>query len=475
MTSYYVATTGSNSNNGLTTATAWLTIQKAGSAGAIPASGSIINVLDGVYSVSTMATSKAGLTYKSVNRWGAQIVGHQTSTLSICWTDTGNGNTFDGFDISTTGRLGLFADGDDAEVMNCYVHDIQAIGSIGGSGGSGICTNNGPRMQVHHNLVARVETTRLQTGVQGIYPANVSCTIYNNIVVDISQYGIHQWHGASESDFYNNLVINCRDGCFLIGGDSTGPGGLSSNNNIYNNICGFSTYGIREYAEPSTAVTHTTMRSNMIFGCTVPVSIVAAGSTESGRISTTTANARFVAYATDGTGDYHLSAGSPAIGAANSSFVPANDFDYNARPVSATYDIGPYEYGGAGDLTAPVLTLPTGTATGQNTANINITTDSGEGRLWGIATTNTTEISATIITTAEANGTYYDLVATGFKTFFPTGLNAGTTYYAHFMQRDDALNYSIISNSSAFVTDAAGSGINYPALGGSVRRILHRG
>ena len=52
------------------------------------------------------------------------------------------------------------------------------------------------------------------------------------------------------------------------------------------------------------------------------------------------------------TRDFHLQSTSPAIDAGTNAFAPADDFDGVIRPVGATVDIGPYEYGG----TPPVTT-----------------------------------------------------------------------------------------------------------------------
>ncbi|MCY3742725.1 MAG: right-handed parallel beta-helix repeat-containing protein [Candidatus Poribacteria bacterium] len=46
------------------------------------------------------------------------------------------------------------------------------------------------------------------------------------------------------------------------------------------------------------------------------------------------------------TRDFHLQSTSPAIDAGTNVFAPADDFDGVIRPVGATVDIGPYEYGG---------------------------------------------------------------------------------------------------------------------------------
>ena len=46
------------------------------------------------------------------------------------------------------------------------------------------------------------------------------------------------------------------------------------------------------------------------------------------------------------TGDFHLQAASPAIDAGTNDFAPIDDLDGNARPIGASVDIGPYEFGG---------------------------------------------------------------------------------------------------------------------------------
>ena len=64
--------------------------------------------------------------------------------------------------------------------------------------------------------------------------------------------------------------------------------------------------------------------------------------------------------------DFHLQSTSPAIDAGTNDFAPADDFDGVTRPVGATVDIGPYEYGGTPVVTTqdpPVRDDPTGEPT----------------------------------------------------------------------------------------------------------------
>lgn len=88
------------------------------------------------------------------------------------------------------------------------------------------------------------------------------------------------------------------------------------------------------------------------------------------------------------------------------------------------------------DTTAPTLTSPTGTAssTVTTTATGAVSTDEGAGTLWRLASANATETAATI----KAAGLTTTVTATGVQNVTFTGLTAGATYYAHYVQDDAA-------------------------------------
>ena len=58
------------------------------------------------------------------------------------------------------------------------------------------------------------------------------------------------------------------------------------------------------------------------------------------------------------TRDFHLQSTSPAIDAGTNDFAPADDLDGVIRPVGATVDIGPYEYGGTPVVRTEDPTVP---------------------------------------------------------------------------------------------------------------------
>lgn len=107
----------------------------------------------------------------------------------------------------------------------------------------------------------------------------------------------------------------------------------------------------------------------------------------------------------------------------------------------------------ASDTTAPILTSPTGAATGASTASGTVVTDEANGTLYRLASTNATETAATVIAAALTQ----TVTATGSQSVSFTGLTASTTYYAHYVHRDAAGNDSDRVSSSSFTTTAGTS------------------
>lgn len=358
MTTYYVSTTGNNANAGTTTAGAWASIARAGSAGSVVTAGDTVIVLTGTYTVAPFTTAKAGaagnpVTYKSVAANAAKLTTTDHGDSALIWTNNGANVTIDGFEMYGPCRLAFYNTAANGIVRYCYVHDITCAPASGG--GSAVSTGNGgaaidnigANWIVHHNLCVRVNQghNAVPVQVQGIYTAGNGGEVYNNIVGDISGYCIHQWHGANSQDIYNNTVFNGGTGGIIIGAGDSGllPGG-STNNRVYNNISvNNGAYGIRELG----SVSANTYHNNLLFGNTQNLAIIAASSTQSGN---RTQSPSFVLYVSDGSGDYHLSGNSAAIGFADSTLVPATDFADVARPQGGTYDIGAYEFftGGGG-------------------------------------------------------------------------------------------------------------------------------
>lgn len=141
--------------------------------------------------------------------------------------------------------------------------------------------------------------------------------------------------------------------------------------------------------------------------------------------------------------------------------APVVDYLYGATPTitgvvldNSTLTL-PLEYNsgitaGAADTTAPILTSPTGTATGITTATGTVTTDEANGTLYRLASINATETAATI----KAASLTQSVALTGAQGVTFTGLTGGTTYHAHYVHRDAAGNDSAAVHSASFTTMA---------------------
>lgn len=108
------------------------------------------------------------------------------------------------------------------------------------------------------------------------------------------------------------------------------------------------------------------------------------------------------------------------------------------------------------DTTAPVLSSPTGTAASAVTASGTVSTDEGNGTLFFLATTNATELAATVIA-GGATGSSQPISSAGLKSVNVSGLAASTVYYMHYVHVDAALNISTRVSSTSFTTSAADS------------------
>ena len=193
------------------------------------------------------------------------------------------------------------------------------------------------------------------------------------------------------------------------------------------------------------------------------------------------AAANFSGYTVNDSGTVALTvSGSPAnitiVSGLDSDALVSLDYFLAFRPAGSTV----WSITGAIDLdtTDPVLSLATGTQTGQTTANISVSTTEGQGTLWRAvypAASPPADIAALKAGTGAAwsgNGT----PTAGVNAFSATGLTAGTEYRAWFLQEDEQGNQnpSGMVSSATFTTASVSStpshvgstGMSVPASGG---------
>lgn len=371
-TDLYVSTTGSDSNAG--TQTSPFKTILAASLAAQP--GTTVHVAAGTYyggfETTASGTASSPIHYVSDTRWGAVIVPPANSTSDTAWDNRGAYVIIDGFQVDgthyqsgTVWQQGLYSAGSHSVIENNNVHNIAQNASAGSSGsaialdGYYGATNIDAIGNVVHNIGPAGGSL-----IQGIYQAT-SGNIENNVVDNVSGYGIHLWHDANHVNIVNNTVFNNQSGGILVGGGdfhtTSGPDDYDfiANNIVYANA----NSGIAEWGRTGT---HNVYTNNDSYGNT--------GSygnwyLQNGNTHTADVNAapQFVNYNASGTGNYHLAATSPDIDKGTATHAPSTDLAGTARPQGAGVDIGAYEYISSGGSTSGGTTSG-GTTSGGTTS-----------------------------------------------------------------------------------------------------------
>ena len=147
-TTYFVSTTGKDSNNGKALDQSWATLQKAAD---VMLAGDTCFVADGAYSqdikINRSGSESGDLTFKSINKWGAKITS-ENYIFNIGESAEGVGYiTIDGFELTATGTYGVGVHSKDGAhhitVRNCWVHDC---------GESGISLQDGDYRVIENNV-----------------------------------------------------------------------------------------------------------------------------------------------------------------------------------------------------------------------------------------------------------------------------------------------------------------------------------
>jgi hypothetical protein len=161
----------------------------------------------------------------------------------------------------------------------------------------------------------------------GVYLSQPYSSAINNVVYNISGFGVHGWHDDNHLTIVNNTLIQNGGGVLVGGGDyymTTGPSDYNvvANNIVANNLTGMNWSGQHG--------THDIYTNNLFFGNTN--NVTGTGLSFSMLANTVQADPRFV-----GNGDYHLLSTSPAIAAADVAYSWRADFDGIARPQGTEY------------------------------------------------------------------------------------------------------------------------------------------
>jgi parallel beta-helix repeat protein len=339
----HVATDGSDANPG-TEAAPFQTIDRA-SAAAGP--GTVVRVAPGTYAgnvrTRSSGTPLARISYVSDVRWAARIVGSGSEAM---WTNDGDFVDISGFDISGPGRLGILNNASNTVVANNHIHDLTVSGGCTGSGGAGVVNAHygGSNGTIIDNVVHDIGVPGACNRIQGIYSSNRGGQIMNNMVFRVSGFGIHLWHAAGGATIANNTVFANGSasvgGGIVIGNGDAGGARLTDTQVINNIVYDNPRAGIQEYcyAGQNCIGGGNVVANNLVRGSATPIAM-RVGS-PSGTIQ---ADPQFVAYNPDGTGDYRLQGGSPAINRGLGAPAPATDILGVARPLGGGIDLGAFE------------------------------------------------------------------------------------------------------------------------------------
>src|SRR5215470_266266 len=212
-TDLYVSMSGSDSNPG-TQAAPFRTISAASQA-ATP--GTTVHVAPGTYAggftTTASGTASDHIEYISDQRWGATILGG--------WTSKGAYTDIIGFDVNgsgTSATVGLYLCGSYSSAQYNNVHDIHVGQTSSTQGAAGIEAESyygGTNILISNNVVHNIGSGGYDHGVYVIAPYS---TIANNLIYDVTGFGVHGWHDDRNETIVNNTIFHNGGGIVFGGG-----------------------------------------------------------------------------------------------------------------------------------------------------------------------------------------------------------------------------------------------------------------
>ncbi|MCU1226145.1 MAG: hypothetical protein JWQ42_4238 [Edaphobacter sp.] len=387
-TTYYVATNGSDSNNGSINSP-WATPQHSST---VAQPGDTVIVEDGTYDLGSRdgtgdwriangGTSGHPVTYVAQHKWQAKLVGHGSGDGTTAIGLAGGYTIIQDFDItgSDANGINLTTNGTAAsynQVVDNYIHDM--VTPCNGNSGAGVTAGSGGNNyagvgheSVLGNLIVNLVAAggcpggHQASGVAMMLPYGV---VANNIVINCGD-AIEAWHAATNTIFFGNVVLNSGRGLSLGAGDA--PGGVIDNNSVVQNNIIVNGSG-PAIIETGGTGTNNIYKDNLVYGGNTSIQL------SNGLQATGTVNAdpQFVNNTGTAFGDYSLQASSPAHGTGLALAGIATDFLGNPRPQSGATDIGACIASGSagtspsttpsGPVAAGISASATSIATGQS-------------------------------------------------------------------------------------------------------------
>jgi hypothetical protein len=328
--------------------------------------GACIHGLSGTYPATTLDTNKSGtstahIRYICDTQWSCKTRAQ--------WGTHGTFNDIVGWELDGTGLPGvvngMVAYPGDTLILGNKVHDVA---SGCNSSNTAVIESAAPHTLGHGNIfdgnfVYHNNCGATGSSSNGNSNAGISMHSFdiarNNIIVDQGGgFCLQVSHTADHNVVTNNTILNCGRGGIVVGFLSGGSGDYIT---ISDNIIGHGGVatgggnGGLDIASDGCGA-HSVFQNNLMYANTANggTNILGSGTpcaAVSGTITTGTDATIFVNYSGTSTGDYHLKAGSPAIGAGVSTCasgvtgcISSVDFAGAVRPVSGAQDVGAYVF-----------------------------------------------------------------------------------------------------------------------------------
>jgi len=367
-TTYYVATTGSDSNDcGSSSPCATINY-----AVGLTHPGDTVVVEPGTYvqtvTVYGSGTSSAPIIIKSKTHWGAVIAptsGQESKNFGFIWNNIGSYIRIQDFwmsgspDGTANTGIKLQPPGSGSQVLRSKINHIG--NSVPCSGGAAIIsgqTNAVIDSNFVYDMGPKTTFCSLQQGIYVNDGNGVSVT--NNLVVGCRYCVAIQLNGEqatsanfqSSENISNNTIVNVAGGIFIVCKPAPhNPSPTCNNNNLNNNIM----VDISQYGFLAGYETGAKWGSHNLFLNESQYNVPANTWNDQGfwnsipRPSTSSwirSNPLFVNNTDNQNGNYHLQSTSPVIDKGTTLGMPNHDFDGNSRPDAARTlpDIGAYEF-----------------------------------------------------------------------------------------------------------------------------------
>ena len=299
-------------------------------------------------STNASGTSTNHAAFVSLTYGGAMINNTAASANNYVWSVNGSYDDLVGFNLTGPGQCeGFDGYAGSGAVAATYaynqIHDVanKTSGCGTGVGGGGIMPGVGGNNVMIDNVIWNIGAAG-NAYVHGIYRGgSPGDRISNNVIYNASGACIQSWDGGEGGvldyniQIVNNTLVTCGTWGIVIGGNSCSSN-VGSQTFVGNNIV---------WASPSIDIlaivcggtaSSDSFDNNLIWGSSA---VNIPGGTQSGTISANPMLVNPISPASGG--DFHLQAGSPAIGAGTTTNAPATDIDGTVRGNAPS--IGAYE------------------------------------------------------------------------------------------------------------------------------------